>query len=122
MTTNTNAAPDLKTVINFLMGECTLNGFQFGETPEGAGKYWWRAELRRAALSTAARHRGRNGASKGAGVTEGSSDPIRTRVGEKSSPSDATLAKLGMKRVITFERIQQPIWQATEIQPRTKSG
>ena len=75
-------------------------------------------------------------------MTEGSSDPIRTRVGElinahgsvraaakaigiessylfrlstgeKSSPSDATLAKLGMKRVITFERIQQPIWQAT---------
>lgn len=54
MTTNTNAAPDLKTVINFLMGECTLNGFQFGETPEGAGKYWWRAELRRAALSAVA--------------------------------------------------------------------
>ena len=48
MTTNTNAAPDLKTVINFLMGECTLNGFQFGETPEGAGKYWWRKHLRAA--------------------------------------------------------------------------
>jgi len=48
------AAPDLKTVINFLMGDGPLNGFQFGETPEGAGKYWWRAELRRAALSTAA--------------------------------------------------------------------
>ena len=73
-------------------------------------------------------------------MTEGSSDPIRTRVGElinthgsvraaakaigiessylfrlstgeKSSPSDATLAKLGMKRVITFERIQQRLTQ-----------
>lgn len=53
MTTNTNAAPDLKTVINFLMGDGPLNGFQFGETPEGAGKYWWRKHLR-AALATAA--------------------------------------------------------------------
>lgn len=47
---------------------------------------------------------------------------FRLSTGEKSSPSDATLAKLGMKRVITYERIQQPIWQATELQPRTKSG
>lgn len=53
MTTNTNAAPDLKTVINFLMGDGPINGFQFGETPEGAGKYWWRKHLR-AALATAA--------------------------------------------------------------------
>lgn len=196
MTTNTNAAPDLKTVINFLMGECTLNGFQFGETPEGAGKYWWRAELRRAALSAAAQPPALTGdpaeprddsdriydrpvgylpAYELSRLHSGHGAQLRSaKFGPSAIDGDVPVylessalalvqALIGAQRAInrmkveaetaaqgdeqmmldaceqisnegleaslaiqaalsTAARRQQPIWQATELQPRTKSG
>lgn len=196
MTTNTNAAPDLKTVINFLMGECTLNGFQFGETPEGAGKYWWRAELRRAALSAAAQppaltgdpaeprddsdriydrpvgylpayelsrlHSGHGAQLRSAKFGPSAIDGdvpvylessalalVQALIGAQrainSMKVEAETAAQGDEQMMldaceqisnegleaslaiqaalsTAARRQQPIWQATELQPRTKSG
>lgn len=52
MNTNTNTAPDLQTVAEFLMGHGPLDGYYFGEKPKGAGNYWWRNHLR-AALAAA---------------------------------------------------------------------
>lgn len=39
----TQAAKD---VLLFLLGEAQLNGYGFGEKPEGVGNYWWRTHLR----------------------------------------------------------------------------
>lgn len=45
----------------------------------------------------------------------------RLRSGEKVNPSDATLARLGLRRVVTYERIKK-YYAATPLQPRTKSA
>lgn len=45
----------------------------------------------------------------------------RLSTGEKSYPSDKTLAQLGLRRVITYERVPME-YKATPLTPRTKSA
>lgn len=45
----------------------------------------------------------------------------RLRSGNKINPSDRALAKLGLRRVVTYERIKKT-YAATPLQPRTKSA
>lgn len=44
----------------------------------------------------------------------------RLRTGEKTNPSDKTLARLGLRRVVTYERINPGPFAATPLTPRTK--
>ena len=46
----------------------------------------------------------------------------RLRSGEKSEPTKDTLAKLGLRKVVIYERIDPPPAVATELHPRTKSA
>lgn len=45
----------------------------------------------------------------------------RLRSGAKTTPSDGTLTRLGLRRVVTYERIKK-YYAATPLQPRTKSA